>query len=100
MINQLIVAANLSTSLETYGKLLMGWNDLKISSSPIFFINGLRSASFRFLENSPDCKDLLMMHTITRVMTSTIDLSSIVGKGSSLQLLDGNALILSLTLLL
>ena len=64
----------------------------------IFLINGLRSASFRFLENSPDSKDSLMMHAITGVTTSTIDLSSTVGIGSSSQLLDGNSLIF-LTLL-
>ena len=64
-----------------------------------FLINGLRSASFWFLENSLDSKDTLMMHAITGVTTSTTDLSSIVSIGSSSQLLDGNSLNLLSTLL-
>ena len=90
-------ATNLSTSLEIYDKLLTGQNDLKTRSTPFFFINGLRCASFIFLENSSDSKDTLIMHAVTGVNTSAIDLSSVVGIGSSLQLLDVNSLIPFLT---
>ena len=68
---------------------------MNVNSSPAFFSKGRRTASFKLVEKVPVSRDVLIIFEIVGAKLATEALTSLAGRGSSSQDLDG-ALLMSL----